>query len=86
MGAIHSNFDSEAEAERKRLLAEEDRKGFLKVVVAAGVAMFAMFLVLLAILLAVGQKGMPLDHSHREVNAQLQRLAVTGQQGVNMPG
>lgn len=85
MGATHSNIDYEAEAERKHLEAEEDRIGFLKVVVAAGIAMFVMFLILLSILLIAGQRGIPLDKRHHDANAQLQRLVVTEQQGVNIP-
>lgn len=79
MGTLHTSFDYEAENERKRLLAEEDRKGFLKVVIAAGIALFIMFLVLLGILLMMGQKDMPLDHSHREANTLVQGPTGGGQ-------
>ncbi|GGA53114.1 hypothetical protein GCM10011507_00210 [Edaphobacter acidisoli] len=84
MNTFKSNFDYTKEAERKRLLAEEDRKSFGHVVMAAGVVMFAMFLVLLGILWAAGQRGMPLDHNHRDANALVQWPVVqAGRIGAN---
>lgn len=82
MNTLNSSFGYEEDAKRKHLLAEEDRKGFLKVVIAAGIALFVMFAVLLAILFLMGQKDMPLDHSHREANTLVQIPAVNPRQPV----
>ena len=71
MSTVNSTFDREAWNERKHLLAEEDRRGFLKVVIAAGIALFVMFFVLLSVLLMAGQKGMPLDSRYQDANASL---------------
>lgn len=80
MSTLNPSFDYAAEAERKRLLAEEDRKSFLKVVIYAGIALFVMFVVLLSILMVMGQRDMPLDHSHREANTFVQMPAVNFEQ------
>ncbi len=68
---MNSNSHEAFDSERQRLMAEEDRRGFFKVVVAAGVAMFAMLFLLLSVLLMEGQRVMPLHSHHLVSNALL---------------
>lgn len=71
MGAVNPDIRYQAEEDRKHELAEADRKSFLHVVVAAGIALVVVFVIALIVLWALGQKGIPLDHRHKEANAEV---------------